>query len=324
MENIVKRWEVPALYWLSDETRLGAEIFGGVLILLRTGKKLYSRITIPKPNGDNRNILIPRPVLCRVQTALNRRILSEIPAHPKAFGFSGGSITDAIYPHLRSKVLLSFDIKNAFLQIGYVSVLRSLLEGRKQTRIGRTLEYGRFSKGAANIICEISFWDSHLPQGAPTSPRLFDQALKVIDGRLFRLAKKVDGVFTRYADNIFFSLLHKIYIPPKVERSVLRVVGKRYWWHKRSVRRLNRGAVRMLGLNIIDGKITVPRDYKRNLRLGIHHIRYLLANKLPYEEAWLRLNGQMSHAFLGFLPDRLVINYEDLREEIEYLQSLDF
>ena len=102
----------------------------------------------------------------------------------------------------------------------------------------------------------------------------------------------------------------------------MRTIGKsknNFRWHKRSVRRLDRGAVRILGMNVIEGKISVPRDYKRNLRLSLHHIKYLLDNNCFYEEPWLRLKGQMTFASLGVLPESLMRGYEDLKKEIEGL-----
>jgi RNA-directed DNA polymerase len=243
--------------------------------------------------------------------------LSDISAHPCAFGFSGGSIVDAINPHLGSKIILSFDVVNAFDHITRDDVLYSLLDGRWTDYRGKPVRYGALSWYSAHVVADISTWLDKLPQGAPTSPRLFDQAFKGIDAHLFALAQKFGGVFTRYADNIFFSLKDRDYFPPKLERAVLRAVGNKYQWHKRSVRTMTGGTIRMLGLNVLDGKITAPRDYKRRLRLAVHHVQYLLDHDLPFEEAWVRLQGQMAFGSLGTLPDGLTKAFADLEMQIE-------
>jgi len=336
--NVISQDEIAGLRWLAQEAGISDFLFGHVLSSVRLCKSLYTVISIPKNNGGFRNLNVPDLYLMKVQRAINKNVLCEFPVYEAAFGFSGGNIVDAINPHLRSKVLLSFDIVKAFEKVSLEDVMACLLENREEDYWEGIQEFGKLSWYAARAISQIStikntgrWYDTCLPQGAPTSPRLFDLAFKSTDYALSFLVRKYGGIYTRYADNIFISLVDKTYLAPKIERAIFRTLANkwRWWrpqflWHKRSVRRLDRGAaVRMLGLNIIDGKITVPRDYKRNLRLAIHHVRYLLAHNLPHEEAWLRLNGQMAHAFRGFLPNRLVINYEDLREEVEYLQSLD-
>ena len=45
-----------------------------------------------------------------------------------------------------------------------------------------------------------------LPQGAPTSPVISNIVNKAMDIRLFALAKKFNANYTRYADDITFSL----------------------------------------------------------------------------------------------------------------------
>ena len=318
---VIDRREISSLLWLAKEAKLDDRLLGNILVGIRTGELIYSVVQIPKSDGGKRELHVPPPLVCIVQRAINKNVLSWISAHPCAFGFSGGGIVDAITPHLGSKILFSFDVVDAFDQISSGAVLRGLTEGRAVWIGGGRgvhYEYGHLSWFAANMVAEICTWENSLPQGAPTSPRLFDQAFKVADTVLAKLAENVGGVFTRYADNIFFSLRDKTHFPPKLERAVLRVLYRgEYGWHKLSVRRMDNGAVRMLGLNVMEGKISTPRDYKRRLRLAQHHVRYLLDRDLPFEEAWLRLKGQMGFGSLGILPNALVEGYASLEKEIE-------
>ncbi len=175
------------------------------------------------------------------------------------------------------------------------------------------------SKIIEEVLFDLAFWKGNLPQGSAMSPRLFDQAFYKTDTRIARLAKKLGGVYTRYADNIFFSLPRN-HFPAKLQSAALRRVraldGYFFDCHEFSIRRLDKGAVRILGLNIINGELSATRDYKRNLRLAVHHVNYLVDNELPYFIEWSRLQGQMAFGVLGFLPNSLIEAYSSLEERI--------
>ena len=59
---------------------------------------LYQQMYLPKKNGKLRLILIPCPELKMIQKAIDRKILATFDRHPNAFGFSGGSIREALTP----------------------------------------------------------------------------------------------------------------------------------------------------------------------------------------------------------------------------------
>jgi len=75
---------------------------------------------------------------------------------------------------------------NAFLDMGYGFNASFYLTCLTTWRVGSGNKFG-------------------LPQGAPTSPRLFDLCFWDIDYKLWKLASKWNGHYSRYADNIFFT-----------------------------------------------------------------------------------------------------------------------
>lgn len=323
--DLIPYWDRGGVAWLAMEIRLKSDeekiLFSNLIKITRRTidtpayTTLYHNINIPKPNGGYRTISIPITKLLKVQKRINKYVLSSIPSHPNAFGFSGGNIVDAIEPHLKNRVLYSFDIVDAFGQVAYSCVWQEL--------------YRFFSRTVSGVIAGLGFWTpdtlpEKLPQGSALSPRLFDIAFYPIDVRLNRLVEKFGGKYTRYADNIFVSLPMNTF-PQKLRSAVLRRMkwpdgrGTRIECHKFSVRRLDKGAVRILGLNIIDGKISATREYKRNLRLAIHRVKYLIDNgRHPQAfSEWLNLRGRMSFAGLGVLPNSLIKSYSELEKIIE-------
>jgi hypothetical protein len=333
--GLIPPWYIPSIVWLTQEIKFfksdrNKYLLSDVLRARRdadTNATLYQKVKIPKPRGGYRTISIPNPKLLKVQKAINKYVLGRVPSHPNAFGFSGGNVVDAIKPHLGNKVLYSFDVVDAFNQVPPITVWEGL---------HYRLSFLRISSA---IITQLGFWartpeefPEKLPQGSALSPRLFDVAFYPIDIRLNRLAQKFGGAYTRYADNIFISLPTDTF-PQKLRSAVLRRMkwldkeGTRIKCHKFSVRRLDKGAVRMLGLNIINGEIHATREYKRNLRLAIHHINYLINSGKYYtaETEWLQLQGKMSFAKLGALPNSLLKSYSELEKLLNsYIKLFDY
>lgn len=326
-----------SLYWLANAAKIDVYELWNILDEVRRGKLTYLEKQIPKSGSGVRKLFVPPPILCRVQRALNKHVLNDLSLSPGVFGFSGGSIVDAIIPHLESGVMLSFDIVNAFGNTTNHRVLNSLIGNRNIFYENGELihEYGPFSWYVAHILTDLTTWRGVLPQGAPTSPRLFDKAFEPIDESILRLLhtytekegtkkKGIVAKVTRYADNFAISLQNTNYFPPKLRRHILEAVrAYGYNYHEDSIRHMQNGkATRMLGLNIINRHISAPRGFKRNIRLTLHHLRYFLDHNLPVEEIWLRLRGQMAFGRLGELPDSLINTYISLEEEIEELYGV--
>jgi hypothetical protein len=62
--------------------------------------------------------------------------------------------------------------------------------------------------GARSPCCQTNrhlYRTAHLPQGAPTSPALANLCAYRLDCRLDALARALNGVYTRYADDLAFS-----------------------------------------------------------------------------------------------------------------------
>ncbi|MDP2967294.1 MAG: reverse transcriptase family protein [bacterium] len=327
--SLIKPKEIPACLWLAKEIKVYPDTLIKALKLVRSNRPSYKVIYLPKENGEERQICIPDEALKRTQRRINKYILNFLIPAKNVFGFSGGSIGEAINPHLRARSILCIDFEDAFPSVTFENVFDYLIEGRAvcldlpgpneiaEYNHKYRYEYGYFSWYAARIIAELTTFEGKLPQGAPTSPRLFDLICKELDEKLLHLAENVEGEYTRYADNIFFSMGQKDF-PNKVRNAVLRTI-KEYGFgpHKIKTRRMIQGStLKMLGLNVIEGKVHNTRSFKRRLRLSLHRIGWLLNHGMDYEEAWQKLCGQMAFARTNTLPRGLLDNYLELEKRI--------
>ena len=263
-----RRSKLQAVYWLAKEMKMlaKADSLFGVLERIEKGEMLYSRYYKKKKDGSRREICAPCEDLKEIQRRLNKKLLPfYFFRQENISGFSGGSVVEAIRPHLGAKVILGVDCQNAFSMVKNHDLSRLFLgsqryrsyyddEGNRQEEIGN----GLFSYYVAQLLIKLTTYEAHLPQGPPTSPRLFDAAFAAVDQKLNTLAKNVGGVYTRYADNIFFSLTHKDYFDGSLMRAILRVVtGVRrstlkFKYHKLRIVRPGQRVNRMLGNSNVD------------------------------------------------------------------------
>lgn len=326
----VRPEERKALFWLSKSIHYDAMSLMTLLGGIRRGRVHYCVHFQSKKNGKLRVIHEPSPELKKFQRLLARHVISELDISANVYGFSRGGVVDAIKPHIKAKSWMMLDIKNAFPSIVRRYVDRYLkFGGVKQpyetkfiedkdgySRLSREKVYGPFSITVARAICDLCMFTTVLPQGAPSSPRIFDYMFHRMDNLFNEIAKRNKAKYTRYADNLFFSTRKK-----RFDKNLMwRILEEfdfvsehdiEFRWHKLKVRHYTREAVRMLGLNIIDGQLHNTRSFKLNLRKHVHHIKWLKANGKNYDTELERLIGMMGFAVRKTLPKKLLkeINY---------------
>ncbi|MHC4562615.1 MAG: reverse transcriptase family protein [Planctomycetota bacterium] len=223
----------------------------------------YSHFTIPKRTGRQRKLAAPCDPLKEVQRAILRRLLTRLPVHPAAKGFQPGeSIVTNALPHAGQAVVFRMDLKEFFPSTTAKRVLGYF------RRIGWDREAGKF-------LTKLCTHDGGLPQGAPTSPRLSNLVNVTMDARLAGLAASMGAAYTRYADDLAFSL-------PAPDRdkqngligstkAIVRDVG--YRLHQDKKFRISRRHHRQLvtGL-VVNDQPNLPRQIRRRLRAVQHHL----------------------------------------------------
>ena len=154
----------------------------------------YNTFSIPKRSGGVREISTPSGELKEIQKKILHKLLGKLPTHPCAVGFEKGhSIVTNAFDHQGADVVIKMDIRDFFAATGARRVERYF------RRIG-------WDAPAARRLAELCAYQGSLPQGAPTSPRLSNLLNYQMDVRLAALANSVGARYTRYADDMTFSV----------------------------------------------------------------------------------------------------------------------
>ena len=221
----------------------------------------YRIAEITKPRGGTRRLEIPDDATKLLQRRILKRLLQAIDAHPLACGFEeGASIVDAALPHQKKRVVVKMDVRKFF-------------ESTTSDRVQKWFSSIGWEDAAAELLTKLTTYNGHLPQGAPTSPRISNLVNAPLDHALLQLARKHKGHYSRYADDITmsfdFTRGRKVRGLTQVVRRILRSYG--YTMHggkKLKIFRQNQQQ-RVLGL-VVNSKVALPRATRRWLRSVRH------------------------------------------------------
>lgn len=248
---------------------------------LATVQPRYRSFTIAKRAGGSRTICAPEDSLRDVQRAILHRVIAGLRAHPAAHGFERGrSIVTNARPHVAKAVVVSLDLTDFFPSTTEQRVRQYL------TKIG-------WSRAAVSEIVRLTCHNGGLPQGAPTSPRLSNLVNYRLDARLAGLARSIGADYTRYADDITFSLVEddrtKVDAAVHATRRIVAEFGYTLNERKLSVRRRHQRQ-EVTGL-VVNERIALPRETRRWLRAVDHRLRTQGRSSLTDEEleGWLAL-----------------------------------
>jgi hypothetical protein len=181
---------------------------------------------VRKAHGGARLIEAPKETLRAVQRRILHGILDRVPVHAAATGcVRGRSVLDNARRHAGTRLLLKMDLRDFFISIPAARVhalFRTLgypLEtARYLTRLtthatpARVLhavpqeDYPSPEERRRRQDWARRFTQRHLPQGAPTSPALANLCAYRLDVRLAAAAGACRANYSRYVDDLAFSL----------------------------------------------------------------------------------------------------------------------
>ena len=141
-----------------------------------------------------------------------------------------------------------------------------------------------------------------LPQGAPTSPALTNTLCLRLDRRLTGLAARLGWRYTRYADDLTFSLPEALQDKPKLGvllGSIGRiVVDEGFRVHPDKTHVARKGSRQKVTGLVVNGTGTprVPRELKRQIRAAIHNAGH--GKALQAGETVARLAGFAAYIYM--------------------------
>jgi len=244
----------------------------------------YYRFAIPKRNGSPRPIWAPLPKLKAAQHWVLRSIVEKLLVHGSAHGFlPARSIQSNAAVHSDARILVKLDIKEFFPTVTWPRVKGVFRKAGYREQIATLLallctEAPREIVRHAGQDFFIALGPRCLPQGAPTSPALTNALCLRLDQRLTGLARRLGWRYTRYADDLTFSLPAAHTGPPKtgallgLVRRIVEAEGFRINPDKTRVARAG-ARQKVTGLVVNGGGgPRVPREVRRRLRAAIHNL----------------------------------------------------
>ena len=271
----------------------------------------YRTFAIPKKSGGKRYISAPMPQLKALQEWILRNILVRMPTHEAAHGFiHGRSIITNAAVHTNSEFVLSMDLKDffptltfrrvkgIFRAMGYLEGISTIL-ALLCTECPRQAIKLKDPDSGEDKWVHVAVGPRCLPQGSPASPMLTNLASLCLDRRLTGFSQKHGLRFTRYADDLTFSMpkgqTHKKEWLQKVVTMIVENEG--FQVHPTKTKLMGRGdRQEVTGLVVNDDMPPrVPSEVKDMLRAAIHN--QLQGKDLYQDESLNTLLGYASFVY---------------------------
>lgn len=153
-------------------------------------------------NGaKKRTIYAPSDGLKCIQSRLREAVILAMPTPEHVHGFvPGKSLVTNAREHVDSGLVVNLDLKDFFPSIGVKRVYgfwRWVFDGIEDDKQRKRLSW---------IATRITTFDEHLCQGFVTSPDIANRVAWKLDLRVSALAKSQGIRYTRYADDLTFSM----------------------------------------------------------------------------------------------------------------------
>lgn len=304
---------VPSLRWLAFHAEVATRIH-------------YVHFTVPKRSGGTRILSAPHQRLATAQQWVLENLLNQLPVESPAHGFvAGRSILTNARAHVGKAVVVNLDLENFFPSINWKRV-RSVFHRVGYSPCVATIlallctECPREKVEYAGRTYYVATGPRGLPQGACTSPALSNQVARRLDKRLDGLARKLQLVYTRYADDLTFS--GDAEFNEKVGYLMMRVrhlsEEEGFTVNDKKSRVLRQNTAQTVTGLVVNEKPSVSRDELRRLRAILHHARAegLEAQNRegrPNFREWLR--GKIAYVQMvrPELGAKMLAEYEALR-----------
>ena len=293
---------------------LGYELRSFVYILYKMPEdEKYKTFEIPKKHGGVRTINAPDLRLSLIQKRLARMLYACVEEHKKenprfwfaSHGFQKKrTIVSNAHVHRRRRFVFNLDLEDFFGTINFGRVRGFFMKDRMF----------ELHPDVATVIAQIACHENKLPQGSPCSPIISNLIGNILDSRLLALARDTQCTYTRYADDLTFSI-NKGLFPPDIAVEIPGgqwVVGKKL--HKtieytgftinpsKTRMSLKQSRQTVTGL-VVNKKVNIKKEYYGNARAMCHSLFKDGEYYIPHDKDKQKtknlnhLEGTLSHIY---------------------------
>jgi RNA-directed DNA polymerase len=254
----------------------------------------YRTFAIRKRNGGFRYINAPFQPLLRTQQWIDKFVLSKVTVSPYSYAFSHGqSIIECAQQHLGCTWLVKIDLRHffeslseiqayhVFSNLGYAHLVAFEM-ARLCTKVLRkdSKKYNKPNWISYKPSSIKEYGDrriGHLPQGAPTSPKLSNAIVYNLDLEIAETVDKFGLTFTRYADDIALSTASKEFNREKgleVIRTIYSILPKYGLRPNPQKAQISPPGARkiVLGLLVDSQKVRLSKVFRNKLECHLHFI----------------------------------------------------
>ena len=228
-------------------------------VLVNIKNRCYSQVNIPKKDGSYRTLYVPSYSMKIVQKWIYEEILKRITPsdYSRAFILGKEGVLETIEDHINQSYVLCMDLHDFFNSIKKKRVFYFFLS------LGYNVE-------VANLLTELCTYEDVLPQGAVTSPYLSNLLCYRFDSRLSGLCKKRGIIYSRYADDLYFSSNNRVQLLKIIK--IVSAIAKNEGFEVNNYKTRffsNNHKKLILGVCVNDNQCHVLKEYKRLIRAEI-------------------------------------------------------
>jgi len=260
----------------------------------------YVSFDIPKKSGGSRRLSAPHQQLAAAQHWILTNVLNLVSVHENAHGFvAQHSVVTNAAPHVGSSVVINTDLKDFFPSITLARVddlFRNLGYSPAVASIFALLctECPRQVLRLNDTVFHAATGPRALPQGACTSPAISNLVARKLDRRMSAMAQKLGWRYTRYADDLTWSIAEEP--SPSVGYVLARirhiVDDENFQLSHAKTRVQRRSQQQSVTGVVVNERLSVPRTTIRQVRAILHNAQstgLAAQNKdqHPHFESWL-------------------------------------
>jgi retron-type reverse transcriptase len=281
----------------SKEARLSKDT---IYRLSKYSTEYYKTYEISKKSGGVRLIAQPSRMMKGIQGWILVQILNKLTPSINSTGFRKGyNLLKNAMPHLGAVEILNLDIKDFF----------NSTKSKKVFDLFRSIGYNIL---ISHILTKICCYQGNLPQGGPCSPALANLTNSKLDRRIAKFCAQRSIIYTRYADDLTFSIPQLNYSKFLLKVITEIVEDEGYNINTKKTRIAgNSSQKKITGLILSDQKVGIGRQQYRLLRAKIHAYSKLKRRNQKKEN---HING-----WLSFIHDVDLDRYNLLKK---YCQKL--